>query len=133
MTLVIDGNCEVDADPDRLRQLFENLFENSIDHAESPVTVTVGSREVIPMTTRTTDSTYKGFYVSDDGPGIPEDVRGEVFEWGFTTSRDGTGFGLAIVEGIVQAHGWEITVTDSHDGGTQFEVTGQGFRQPGNL
>jgi len=133
MTLVVDGNCEIDADPDRLRQLFENLFENSISHAESAVTVTVGSLEVIPMTTRATDNTYKGFYVSDDGPGIPEDVRGDVLDWGFTTTRDGTGFGLAIVEGIAQAHGWEITVTDSHHGGARFEFTGQEFRQPGDL
>ena len=64
-----------------------------------------------------------GFYVADDGRGIPEDERAEVFETGYSTSEDGTGFGLSIVEEIVEAHGWEITVTESEDGGARFEIT----------
>jgi signal transduction histidine kinase len=64
-----------------------------------------------------------GFYVEDDGSGIPEDKREAVFESGFTTNRDGTGFGLAIVTEIVEAHGWRISVTDRETGGARFEVT----------
>ncbi len=66
----------------------------------------------------------RGFYVADDGPGIPEDERDEVFERGYTTSDDGTGFGLAIVSEIVDAHGGRITVAESEDGGVRFDVTG---------
>ncbi|WP_280537222.1 ATP-binding protein [Halopenitus sp. POP-27] len=65
-----------------------------------------------------------GFYVADDGPGIPEDERETVFESGYTTAEGGTGFGLAIVAEIVDAHGWEIEVTDAEKGGARFEITG---------
>jgi signal transduction histidine kinase len=47
-----------------------------------------------------------------------------VFESGYTTNREGTGFGLNIVSEIVAAHGWEIAVTDGEDGGARFEITG---------
>jgi len=57
-----------------------------------------------------------GFYVEDDGPGIPEEKREDVFDSGFTTNRDGTGFGLAIVKEIVEAHGWTVSVADSDEG-----------------
>ncbi|WP_181691457.1 hybrid sensor histidine kinase/response regulator [Natronomonas sp. LN261] len=129
LELVVNRNCELEADPERLRQLFENLFENSIEHAGSDATVTVGSIELVPVTTRATGSTVKGFYVADDGPGIPEDEREDVLEWGFTTTTEGTGFGLAIVSQIAKAHGWDVAVTEGEGGGTRFEITGEGFHQ----
>ncbi len=65
-----------------------------------------------------------GFYVADTGPGIPESDREKVFESGYSTGEDGTGFGLRIVEEVVDAHGWDIRVTDSDQGGARFEITG---------
>jgi signal transduction histidine kinase len=62
--------------------------------------------------------------VADDGPGIPPERRDLVFEHGFTDSPDGTGFGLAIVRSIVEAHGWTVSVTESETGGARFEVRG---------
>ena len=106
----------VRADESRLRQLFENLLRNGVEHGGESVTVTVGR---LP--------TGNGFYVADDGPGIPESEREQVFETGYTTTDDGTGFGLSIVEGIATAHGWEVAATESADGGTRFEVTGVSF------
>jgi len=106
ITLVVDGNCEMDAAPARLRQLFESLFRNAVAHgatddasdaAGSGVTVTVGSIEVMPTSTRAT--------------------------------TDGTGFGLAIVSQTAAAHGWEVSVTESYQGGARFEFTGPDFRQ----
>ncbi|MFW5999962.1 MAG: sensor histidine kinase [Halorubrum sp.] len=62
-----------------------------------------------------------GFYVADDGPGIDPDQREAVFEPGHTTAPDGTGFGLAIVERIAAAHEWDVSVTESREGGARFE------------
>jgi signal transduction histidine kinase len=78
------------------------------------VTVEVGS---LPAD----DGSVTGFYVADDGPGIPEDDRERVFEPGHTTGG-GTGFGLPIVARIAEAHGWSVTVTDSETGGARFEI-----------
>jgi signal transduction histidine kinase len=62
-----------------------------------------------------------GFFVADDGTGIPEDARDNLFEMGYTTDVDGTGFGLAIVESVADAHDWNVTVAESEDGGARFE------------
>jgi len=100
-----DVPTAVPADADRLRRVFENLFRNAIEHAGEDATVTVGG---LP----------DGFYVADDGPGIPADYRDEVFEWGYSRCEDGTGYGLAIVNELVEAHGWTIytrTRTTQHD------------------
>jgi len=110
-TLVTAADTTIEADSDRLRQLLENLFRNAIEHGGADVTITVGSLE-----------DDAGFFVEDDGPGIPEEERDEVFEAGMTTNPDGTGFGLAIVKEIVEAHGWGITATASADGGARFEI-----------
>ena len=64
-----------------------------------------------------------GFYVADNGPGIPEEDCEQVFESGFTTNQDGTGFGLAIVRETVEAHGWDVRVAESESGGARFEIT----------
>ena len=65
--------------------------------------------------------TNDGFRVADDGPGIDPDQRDAVFEPGHTTTPDGTGFGLAIVDRIATAHGWTVSVTESREGGACFE------------
>jgi len=109
--LVVDGDLDLDADPDRLQQLFENLFRNAVEHGGESVTVSVGPLD-----------DASGFFVEDTGPGIPEDEQGEVFESGYTTSRQGTGFGLSIVEEIVEAHDWTISVSNGASGGARFEV-----------
>ena len=105
---------QVQADPSRLRQLFENLYRNAIEHAGSDTTITVGECD-------------GGFYVEDDGPGIPEGEREDVFETGYSTTDGGTGFGLSIVREVVEAHGWEISVAEADTGGARFEVTGVTF------
>jgi signal transduction histidine kinase len=104
------------ADGERLQQLFENLYRNAIEHGAEDVTITVG---VI--------ADEDGFYVADDGPGIPEADRKDAFEFGFTTNEDGTGYGLGIVKEIVDAHKWSIAITDASDGGARFEITGVDF------
>ena len=105
----------IEADPERLRHVVENLLANAVDHAGEDATVVVDKLD------------DEGFYVADDGPGIPEDVGEEIFEPGQSTSPDGTGFGLAIVEEIVAAHGWAIEATESEFGGARFEINGVDF------
>jgi len=68
-----------------------------------------------------------GFYVADDGPGVPEDERETLFEAGYSTADNGSGFGLAIVDRIAEAHGWAVDVAESADGGARFEITGVEF------
>lgn len=101
----------VRADYDRLCQLMENLLRNAVEHGGEDITVTVGTLG-------------GGFYVEDDGPGIPEEERITVFEAGYSTKEGGTGFGLSIVKQVAEAHGWELRVTESSNGGTRFEITG---------
>jgi PAS domain S-box-containing protein len=104
---------QVVADPGRLRQLFENLYRNAVEHGGDDVAITVGIVD---------DGT--GFYVADDGPGIPDDEKDQVFRSGYSTATEGTGFGLTIVRAIARAHDWSVSATDSSAGGARFEVTG---------
>ena len=116
---VVDADVTILADPDRLQQLFENLFHNAVEHGGPGVQVRVGT---LP----------DGFSVEDDGPGIPLEEREQVFERGYTSSEDGTGLGLGIVRQIVRAHGWTILVTESETGGARFEITGVETSPGGN-
>ncbi|WP_436344294.1 ATP-binding protein [Natronorubrum sp. FCH18a] len=129
-TLVTDTTRTIRADRSRLRQLLENLFRNCVEHGSTnsrprvddcvehgdDVTVTVGALE-----------NATGFYVEDDGRGIPEAERETVFESGYSTGETGTGLGLAIVNDIVDAHGWDRAVTEGTAGGARFEITGVEF------
>ncbi|RQG93261.1 histidine kinase [Natrarchaeobius halalkaliphilus] len=112
-TLVIEGDSErpLEADSDRLQQLFENLFRNAIEHGGRDVTITVGSLSDAP-----------GFYLEDDGPGIPPDEHQAVLDPGYTTTSDGTGFGLSIVTDIVDGHGWQLRLSEGEAGGARFDV-----------
>ncbi|MCU4717369.1 ATP-binding protein [Halapricum hydrolyticum] len=109
-TLTVETGHTIDADPGRLKQVFENLFRNAVEHAGGDVTITVGDLD-------------DGFYVEDNGPGIPNEDRDDVFEPGYSTAGEGTGFGLAIVNEIADAHNWAVQVTDSETGGARFEIT----------
>ena len=109
-TLVVETEQSVRADRSQLQHTLQNLFGNAVEHGGTDVTVTIGDLD-------------DGFYVADDGPGIPAAERSAVFDVGYSND-DGTGYGLAIVERAVDVHGWEIAVTDSSDGGARFEITG---------
>lgn len=108
--LQVDTESTIQADRNALQQLLENLIRNAIEHGGKDTTVTVGDLD-------------DGFYIADDGPGIPADERDRVFENGYSTVQEGTGFGLSIVGEVVSAHDWEIRATDSVNGGARFEIT----------
>ena len=126
--LVVESDSVVRADRSHAKQLFENLFRNSVEHGStgprsqardsgehdgSAVTVTVGDL-----------ADRSGFFVEDDGPGIPAPERDRVFESGYSARETGTGFGLPIVESVASAHGWEVTLAEGDEGGARFEITG---------
>lgn len=115
---VPDGEIRVDGVPEdvtvecdfsRVRELFENLFRNAVDHCGKDVIVTVTINDAGEI------------IVGDDGPGVPEAKREKIFEHGYT-GGDGTGFGLAIVQRVVDAHEWDIRVGESDAGGAAFII-----------
>ncbi|GAB3313307.1 hypothetical protein GCM10027355_05500 [Haloplanus salinarum] len=134
-SLHVEAEGAIRADRSQLQQLFENLFRNSVEHGstssrtQSGDTVehgsTNGRSETDDGSTNVTVGELPGgFYVADDGPGIPEEERERVFESGYSTSTDGTGFGLSIVSKIVETHDWTVDVVESDGGGTRVEITG---------
>jgi signal transduction histidine kinase len=133
-----DDLPSVEADPDRLQRLFENLFRNAVEHGstspdsqarpgtDGPVESTAdgsadtGSDDSVAISVGATD---EGFFVADDGVGIPPAERDRVFEPGYSISgRDGgTGLGLTIVAEIAEAHGWAVDLATGPRGGARFE------------
>ncbi|WP_372498312.1 sensor histidine kinase [Streptomyces marispadix] len=106
------------ADPDKIDQVLGNLLENAVRHGEGTVTI-----EVAPAPLRS-DEEGTAVTVSDEGPGIPEESMSRVFTRFWRGSkRGGTGLGLYIVKGIVEAHGGTITVGRAVAGGAQFRFT----------
>jgi signal transduction histidine kinase len=100
------------ADPDQLRRAFENLFRNAVEYAGDRPAVRVGPLDAA------------GFYIEDDGPGIPEADRERVFAPRETLENGGIGLGLSVVRRIARAHGWSVRATEGRDGGARFEFTG---------
>ncbi|WP_135306482.1 sensor histidine kinase, partial [Haloarcula amylovorans] len=117
-TLDIELDGVIQADETYLRHLFRNLFENAVQHGGRDVTVEVGELD-------------NGFYVADDGVGIPGEHRDVVFDTGFTTAGDkgGTGLGLAFVRELADVYEWTTTVTASTTGGARFEFRDVDFRE----
>jgi len=107
--LELVDEIQIRGDQSRLQHLFENLFRNAIEHGGTEVTVRVGQ------------FSEHGIYVEDTGDGIPEDKREKVLEPGHSSESGGTGFGLTIVKRIAEAHGWELRIRSSAEGGARFE------------
>ena len=133
------------ADPSRLRQLLENLIHNAVEHGSTssrpgadeavghgsaPQSQADGTGQTLEHqddgVTITLDTLQSGdgFYVADDGPGIPTEKRDQIFESGWSSSEEGTGFGLTIVSEIAASHDWAISIAESDDGGARFEFHG---------
>jgi nitrogen-specific signal transduction histidine kinase len=110
-SLEIEADRTLEANSGQLLQLFENFFGNSIEHGGDDVTVRLGYTDT-------------GFFVADNGHGIPEQNRENIFDREVTYSDQGTGYGLAIVSDIVNEHGWVVSVRESDNGGARFDVTG---------
>ncbi len=111
----IQGDIFVYASYERMKQVFFNLFLNSIQAAQDKaVTITVSAE-------RNSEETIK-ISIVDDGPGISEKIAGKVFDPFFTTKEDGTGLGLATVAQIIRAAKGQVNLKPSAHG-AHFELT----------
>ena len=115
-TVEVAEDAALCADEHLFKQLLENLFRNAAEHGRADT----GNDEDLEITV---GALHDGFYVADDGVGIPESERTRVLEAGYSEDETGTGLGLKIVTRIANAHGWSLTVTDSDAGGARFEFT----------
>jgi two-component system sensor histidine kinase BaeS len=115
----VRGTCRVEGDKDRLRQLWANLFENSLRYTDSPGTVRVDVNKQGAKVYAT---------VQDSAPGVSDEALERLFERFFradpsrTRGRGGSGIGLALVQKIVTAHRGTIKARQSELGGVRVEV-----------
>jgi signal transduction histidine kinase len=103
-----NGDCALSADREKMKQVFINLFRNSLDAMDSglvkcSVSKNCGMAEI---------------HVSDSGSGIPKDILPRVFNLYFTTKSNGNGLGLSIVHQIVSEHNGSIEVDSIENSGT---------------
>ncbi|MDZ7745129.1 MAG: HAMP domain-containing sensor histidine kinase [Halobacteriales archaeon] len=104
------ADVTLDADPERLQTLLENLFRNAREHG--------GAKSIW------VETIHDGFAVNDDGIGLGHVDEEKLFEHGYTESESGTGIGLNIVQTVAQAHGWRVEAGESEDGGARFAFHG---------
>jgi signal transduction histidine kinase len=118
-TEVADGVPPLMADPDRLAQVLTNLVENAVRHGEGEVLVTAapgaeddgGAGRMVLLA------------VEDEGEGIPPAIRRRVFtKFWRHGATGGSGLGLYLAHGLVQAHGGRIAIGDADGGGARIEV-----------
>ncbi|MFC7488249.1 ATP-binding protein [Knoellia sp. CPCC 206453] len=113
---VESGAQELYADSDRLDQVISNLVENAIRHCESKVTLSAAPHSA-------DGQTGVVISVADDGPGIPAEQRRAVFgRFWHGPSGTGTGLGLYIVKGVIEAHGGWSQIDDAQGGGAVVRV-----------
>jgi signal transduction histidine kinase len=105
----------IEADEQLLRQALFNLVMNAIQ--------AVGRNGQIQVLMQRSDAAEASLEVRDDGPGVPAERRQEIFRPYFTTQQNGTGLGLAVVQQIVLAHGWEIECLPNEPRGAVFRIT----------
>jgi signal transduction histidine kinase len=105
----------VEADEQLLRQALFNLLLNATQAVERG-----GQIEVVATKLSATEGALE---IRDNGPGVPAEQRADIFKPYFTTNSKGTGLGLAVVQQIVLAHGWEIECLPNEPRGAVFRIS----------
>ena len=103
------------ADEQLLRQALFNLLINAVQAVDGSGQIEIGWQK--------NNSHGMILEVKDNGPGVADEHRQEIFRPYFTTHQKGTGLGLAIVQQIVLAHGWEITISAHEPRGALFRIS----------
>lgn len=122
----------IEADPVQMRQVLLNLLLNALDAAGDggTVAVEVGQVSDLPDAVRAAlkqdenlpHDNYSAIHISDNGPGVPNDMKERIFEPFVSSKETGMGLGLAVSRRIVQAHGGTIIVSDNPGGGARFTI-----------
>ncbi|MGM0397854.1 MAG: ATP-binding protein [Halobacteriota archaeon] len=117
VTVVGETDATIYGDEEQVRRIFDNAFRNAREHAGPDVTIWVGETE-------------DGFFIEDDGPGVPRSDRQSVLESGFTTTDGSSGLGLSIVSTIATAHDWTVRIESGRRGGAKLVFDGVTFVDP---
>ena len=108
-------------DEDRIKHVMNNFLSNALKFTDAGGTVTIESR--------VSDEYHVEVCISDNGVGVPDELKGKLFnkfvqmENRKNTKEKGTGLGLVIAKGIVEAHGGSVWVEDNHPSGARFLFT----------
>src|SRR3989442_1371797 len=105
----------IEADEQLLRQALFNLLLNAVQAVDGSGQIEVSAEK--------RNASEAMLEVRDNGPGVPSERRTEIFKPYFTTQKQGTGLGLAVVKQIVLAHGWEIECLPNEPKGAVFRIT----------
>ena len=112
---VLVESVVIEADEQLLRQALFNLVLNAVQ--------AVPAHGVIRIRASRRNNEEAFVEISDNGPGVPSEQRAEIFKPYFTTHEEGTGLGLAVVQPIVLAHGWEIECVPNDSAGALFRIS----------
>ena len=107
------GNYKIEADKEKLRRVFDNLINNACDASNKE-----GQIDII-LSEKNGNIIAK---VKDNGTGIPESQKDEIFEPFVTNKKNGTGLGLSIVQRIISSHKGKIFVDSKEGEGTEFTI-----------
>lgn len=110
----IPGRCIVSGNRDALQGALMNIATNSLKH--------VGEGVKLSMQLEQTSDRGLSLTISDNGPGIPQDIQDKIFDPFFTTSTSGTGLGLAVVQAVILDHNGKIGLADQEGSGTTFRI-----------
>ncbi|MBC8258239.1 MAG: PAS domain-containing protein [SAR324 cluster bacterium] len=117
---------EIQADRDKLHQVFLNLIRNAVEASPAKATVSIHSRYCgkweLAGTNLDPERSYTLITVEDEGPGVPQELRSQLFKPLFTTKQAGHGLGLSISHRLIHAHGGLLRYLQSTSGGSVFQV-----------
>ena len=122
MNLNLSWKGTVFWDQNQIRQVLINIIQNASEAIEEKGT--------IDLTVKALDDQQIGIRIKDDGPGMPENIRSNIFNLYFTTKAKGTGIGLSVVQRIIYEHGGMITVNSTAGKGSTFDIQLPRHMQP---
>jgi two-component system, LuxR family, sensor kinase FixL len=129
ITTYVDPAASVaEIDKVQVHQVLFNLMRNGIEAMQSQ------PKRELAVSTKPADAGMLEITVADTGPGLPDQVRGKLFQPFITTKPNGLGVGLSVCRTIVETHGGRLWAEDNPGGGTVFRFTVRSARtNPGNL
>ena len=136
--LEVETNGMVEVEPYHLQHMLQDLLRNAVEHGSTSSRPSADDAVEHGSTGRCSDddnvvesddygvtvrvgTTEDGFYVADDGDGIPEADRERIFEAGYSSDDTGIGLGLTFIAQLAEIYGWKYDLAESDDGGARFE------------